>query len=263
MDSSKVVLQTQTSLSGQCQSNSLQLKSSDLNQSKIEDPFPQRDSKGGKPLGGVDTKEDTPPGGGDTKEDTPPGGGDNKEDTPPGGGDIDPSTQITHKIISQSTDVGDITFFCDSSKEIPEEHQEGKEKNSVENITVGRNNVTKGFSVTSSHSEGSHAETPKGEVPTPQEIIDDSVVPDPDQMEDKNIVKEVDTSLLKDPYCTECRIKRPDPTPEELVMFLHAFRYKVYQHYYCIPIPILLYVGKLNACLKMMRLQIFPAYAIL
>ena len=92
VDSSKVVLQTQTSLSAQCQSNSLQLKSSDLNQSKIEDPFPQRDSKGGKPLGGVDTKEDTPPGGGDTKEDTPPGGGDNKEDTPPGGGDTKEDT---------------------------------------------------------------------------------------------------------------------------------------------------------------------------
>ena len=32
---------------------------------------------------------------------------------------------------------------------------------------------------------------------------------------------------VEDPDCTECGIMRPDPTPKELVMYLHALSYKV------------------------------------
>ncbi|KAM8921389.1 pseudouridylate synthase RPUSD2 [Pelodytes ibericus] len=31
---------------------------------------------------------------------------------------------------------------------------------------------------------------------------------------------------LKDPLCSECKIVRPDPSPKELIMYLHALRYK-------------------------------------
>ena len=30
-----------------------------------------------------------------------------------------------------------------------------------------------------------------------------------------------------DPDCTECRLVHPDPTPNEMFMYLHALRYKV------------------------------------
>ena len=37
-----------------------------------------------------------------------------------------------------------------------------------------------------------------------------------------------DDSITYDPDCTECRTVYPDPTPSELMMFLHALSYKVY-----------------------------------
>ncbi|NXP05472.1 RUSD2 protein, partial [Thinocorus orbignyianus] len=41
----------------------------------------------------------------------------------------------------------------------------------------------------------------------------------------------------KDPLCVECRITRRDPSPKELVMFLHALRYKGAQFEYCSKMP--------------------------
>ncbi|NXF10144.1 RUSD2 protein, partial [Smithornis capensis] len=41
----------------------------------------------------------------------------------------------------------------------------------------------------------------------------------------------------KDPLCVECRMSRRDPSPEELVMFLHALRYKGAQFEYCSHMP--------------------------
>lgn len=31
--------------------------------------------------------------------------------------------------------------------------------------------------------------------------------------------------FVKDPSCTECGLNRSDPTPNELMMYLHALRY--------------------------------------
>ncbi|NXX97460.1 RUSD2 protein, partial [Centropus bengalensis] len=41
----------------------------------------------------------------------------------------------------------------------------------------------------------------------------------------------------KDPLCMECKISRRDPSPKELVMFLHALRYKGVGFEYCSKMP--------------------------
>ncbi|XP_028849288.1 pseudouridylate synthase RPUSD2 [Denticeps clupeoides] len=41
----------------------------------------------------------------------------------------------------------------------------------------------------------------------------------------------------KDPLCSECRIMRPDPTEKELIMYLHALRYKGPDFEYSTPLP--------------------------
>lgn len=41
----------------------------------------------------------------------------------------------------------------------------------------------------------------------------------------------------KDPLCAECRIRRRDPSPRELVMYLHALRYKGAEFEYCSKMP--------------------------
>ncbi|XP_054826199.1 pseudouridylate synthase RPUSD2 [Eublepharis macularius] len=41
----------------------------------------------------------------------------------------------------------------------------------------------------------------------------------------------------KDPLCRECKIVRPDPSPKDLVMYLHALRYKGAGFEYCSKMP--------------------------
>ncbi|XP_028578587.2 pseudouridylate synthase RPUSD2 [Podarcis muralis] len=41
----------------------------------------------------------------------------------------------------------------------------------------------------------------------------------------------------KDPLCGECKIVRPDPSPKDLVMYLHALRYKGADFEYCSKMP--------------------------
>ncbi|XP_025971310.2 pseudouridylate synthase RPUSD2 [Dromaius novaehollandiae] len=41
----------------------------------------------------------------------------------------------------------------------------------------------------------------------------------------------------KDPLCMECKISRRDPSPKELVMYLHALRYKGAEFEYCSKMP--------------------------
>ncbi|KFO97756.1 RNA pseudouridylate synthase domain-containing protein 2, partial [Calypte anna] len=41
----------------------------------------------------------------------------------------------------------------------------------------------------------------------------------------------------KDPLCLECSISRRDPSPQELVMYLHALRYKGAEFEYCSQMP--------------------------
>ncbi|XP_019374551.1 PREDICTED: RNA pseudouridylate synthase domain-containing protein 2 [Gavialis gangeticus] len=41
----------------------------------------------------------------------------------------------------------------------------------------------------------------------------------------------------KDPLCAECKIIRQDPSPKELVMYLHALRYKGAEFEYCSKMP--------------------------
>ncbi|XP_009669126.2 pseudouridylate synthase RPUSD2 [Struthio camelus] len=41
----------------------------------------------------------------------------------------------------------------------------------------------------------------------------------------------------KDPLCVECKITRRDPSPKELVMYLHALRYKGAEFEYCSKMP--------------------------
>ncbi|KAM6274160.1 pseudouridylate synthase RPUSD2 [Porphyrio hochstetteri] len=45
------------------------------------------------------------------------------------------------------------------------------------------------------------------------------------------------SSEEKDPLCIECRMKRRDPSPKELVMYLHALRYKGAEFEYCSKMP--------------------------
>lgn len=42
---------------------------------------------------------------------------------------------------------------------------------------------------------------------------------------------------LTDPLCGECKLTRPDPTPKDLVMYLHALRYKGAHFDYSAPMP--------------------------
>lgn len=46
-----------------------------------------------------------------------------------------------------------------------------------------------------------------------------------------------DVSQQTDPLCAECRVLRQDPSPQDLVMFLHALRYKGPDFEYVSPIP--------------------------
>ena len=41
----------------------------------------------------------------------------------------------------------------------------------------------------------------------------------------------------RDPLCVECKITRRDPSPKELVMYLHALRYKGAEFDYCSKMP--------------------------
>ncbi|XP_008938897.1 PREDICTED: RNA pseudouridylate synthase domain-containing protein 2, partial [Merops nubicus] len=41
----------------------------------------------------------------------------------------------------------------------------------------------------------------------------------------------------KDPLCEECRVRRRDPSPQELVMYLHALRYRGPGFEYCSSMP--------------------------
>ncbi|KAF7251787.1 RNA pseudouridylate synthase domain-containing protein 2 [Varanus komodoensis] len=41
----------------------------------------------------------------------------------------------------------------------------------------------------------------------------------------------------KDPLCAECKVVRPDPSPKDLVMYLHALRYKGAEFEYCSQMP--------------------------
>ncbi|XP_030070488.1 RNA pseudouridylate synthase domain-containing protein 2-like isoform X2 [Microcaecilia unicolor] len=43
--------------------------------------------------------------------------------------------------------------------------------------------------------------------------------------------------VSKDPLCGECKIERPDPTPKDLVMYLHALRYKGAEFDYSTTMP--------------------------
>ncbi|XP_074774221.1 pseudouridylate synthase RPUSD2 [Athene noctua] len=45
------------------------------------------------------------------------------------------------------------------------------------------------------------------------------------------------SSEEKDPLCVECKITRRDPSPKELVMYLHALRYKGAEFEYCSKMP--------------------------
>lgn len=46
-----------------------------------------------------------------------------------------------------------------------------------------------------------------------------------------------DVNQETDPLCAECRVLRQDPLPQDLVMFLHALRYKGPDFEYVSPIP--------------------------
>lgn len=46
-----------------------------------------------------------------------------------------------------------------------------------------------------------------------------------------------DSKVVRDHLCSECKIVRPDPTEEELVMYLHALRYKGPDFEYSTPLP--------------------------
>ncbi|XP_051477160.1 pseudouridylate synthase RPUSD2 [Apus apus] len=46
-----------------------------------------------------------------------------------------------------------------------------------------------------------------------------------------------DKGSERDPLCLECRVSRRDPSPQELVMYLHALRYKGAQFEYCSKMP--------------------------
>ncbi|KFV41202.1 RNA pseudouridylate synthase domain-containing protein 2, partial [Gavia stellata] len=45
------------------------------------------------------------------------------------------------------------------------------------------------------------------------------------------------SSEEKDPLCVECKITRRDPSPKDLVMYLHALRYKGAEFEYCSKMP--------------------------
>ncbi|XP_075019743.1 pseudouridylate synthase RPUSD2 [Calonectris borealis] len=46
-----------------------------------------------------------------------------------------------------------------------------------------------------------------------------------------------ESSEEKDPLCVECKITRRDPSPKDLVMYLHALRYKGAEFEYCSKMP--------------------------
>ena len=42
----------------------------------------------------------------------------------------------------------------------------------------------------------------------------------------------------KDPHCTRCKTPRPDPTPKDLIMYLHALLYRGPGWEYSTPLPV-------------------------
>ncbi|KAJ8288545.1 hypothetical protein COCON_G00012040 [Conger conger] len=71
-----------------------------------------------------------------------------------------------------------------------------------------------------------------------KEVVDRNTDSIQTQSQSHNISsRAVFSSQVKDPLCTDCKIVRPDPTAEELVMYLHALRYKGPEFEYCSRIP--------------------------
>lgn len=65
-----------------------------------------------------------------------------------------------------------------------------------------------------------------GTVEQTQENAMDKMASEEQHLPAAEVSKEQETSFY-DPDCTECRTVHPDPTPSELMMYLHALSYKV------------------------------------
>lgn len=66
-----------------------------------------------------------------------------------------------------------------------------------------------------------------------EEVKDDLIVAENDSVCDPNSTEcghvNPDLTSYRDPECTECGLVYPDPTPDQLIMYLHALSYRVSQ----------------------------------
>ncbi|KAG8560508.1 hypothetical protein GDO81_015016 [Engystomops pustulosus] len=108
--------------------------------------------------------------------------------------------------------------------------EEHKAKQSLDILDVGEDDLqalNSGQPCSQSTSEAPMA-NPDGETPTQDE--GDSLSADCGKEEvvkdDSSAETEGKGRGLVDPLCGECKIIRPDPSPKDLIMYLHALRYK-------------------------------------
>ncbi|XP_069861904.1 pseudouridylate synthase RPUSD2 isoform X2 [Dipodomys merriami] len=76
-------------------------------------------------------------------------------------------------------------------------------------------------------------------VATAAQKIDGVIEAAPEHLDPPGRASETDDDLNQetDPLCAECRLVRQDPLPQDLVMFLHALRYKGPDFEYVSPMP--------------------------
>ena len=116
---------------------------------------------------------------------------------------------------------------CDTPEHVSEENEEEKSSSKQDILSVKKeeeiveegDRMFQNTALSHGTEEGSFG-VEKTESPVGNERLESGTSP-----------KEVDTSF--DPDCTECRLCRPDPSPEDLVMYLHAISYKVCVLYKC------------------------------
>ncbi|XP_053115033.1 pseudouridylate synthase RPUSD2 isoform X2 [Hemicordylus capensis] len=99
-------------------------------------------------------------------------------------------------------------------------------------------NAAKSVQVTSVSVDPCNAEEPKcerecGMLTPSQNSVPQIQVPEPKSGETGSNELEDE----RDPLCRECKLVRPDPSPKDLVMYLHALRYKGADFEYCSKVP--------------------------
>ena len=61
---------------------------------------------------------------------------------------------------------------------------------------------------------------------------EEALVTDNNDISGDNTNNSNDNDSRGDPHCYECRVKYRDPTPKDLIMYLHALSYQVFIRFF-------------------------------